>query len=133
LTFGPDHRLSIIAAPGAAFALLVVILGTDPVQRTFSAAVVVALLAIVFGDVYFAPRLTVTHSGVRVYAPFDRATLGWHEIDSIEARNIRRYGLVSSTLEISAGERLIVLDKRDLKGDPWAVAGSIAQFRFTQA
>ena len=131
LTFGPDYRLSIIAVPGAAFALLVVLLGSDPVQRTFSAAVVVALLAIVFGDVYFAPRLTITGTGLRVYAPFQRAMLGWHEIDTIEARATRRYGLVTTTLEISSGERLIVLDRRDLKNDPRAVLSTISEFRLT--
>ena len=129
LTFGPDYRLTIIAAPGAAFALLVVILASDPVQRTFSAAVVIALLAIVVSDLYFAPRLTVTAAGVRVFAPFQRARLEWAEIESLDARATRRYGLVSTTLEISAGEALIVLDRRDLKHDPRAVVAAIAEFR----
>jgi len=67
-----------------------------------------------------------------VRAPLDRAQLSWDDIDSIKAVTVSRYGLHSSILEISAGERLIILDKKDLAGDPWAVAATIAEFRFTR-
>lgn len=131
LAFGPDYRLSFAAVPGAGLAALIAIFGTDAVQRFFSVVVVIVLLALVATDFLFAPRLTVSDDGLRVFAPFDRVTLRWEEIESIQARNVRRYGIVSTGLEISAGERLVVLDKRDLAADPWAVAGVIADFRLT--
>ena len=129
LTFGPDWRTAIIAVPGAGFAALVAIFATDPVQRAFAAVVVVALLAIAAADFFFAPRLTITDQGLRVHAPLERARLRWDEVDSIAATTSRRLGLRAPTLEISAGERLIVLDRRDLAADPWAVANRIAEFR----
>jgi hypothetical protein len=99
------------------------------VQRAFAAAVVVALLAIAAADAVFAPRLTVTEEGIRVHAPFDRARLPWSDIDAVVATSARRFGVRTSILEISAGERLLVLDRRDLAADPWAVANRIAEFR----
>jgi hypothetical protein len=131
LTFGPDWRTTVIAVPGAAFAALVALFADDPVQRVFAVAVVLALLAIAAGDVFFAPRLTVTDDEVRVHGPFDRARLPWTQVDSVKATTSSRFGLRSSALEISAGERLLVLDRRDLAADPWAVANRIAEFRTT--
>jgi hypothetical protein len=129
LTFGPDWRTTVIAVPGAAFAALVAIFADDPAQRAFAVVVVLALLAIAAGDLFFAPRLTVTDDGLRVHAPFDRAQLSWSEVDSVKASTSSRFGIRSSALEISAGERLLMLDRRDLAADPWAVVNRIAEFR----
>jgi hypothetical protein len=129
IDFGPDWRLTIIALPGAAFAALVGLFADDPAQRLFAVVVVVVLLALGLGDVIFAPRLSVDGQGLRVRAPFDRARLAWDQVDWVKATTSQRYGLRTSVLEISAGERLIVLDRRDLAADPWAVASRIREFR----
>lgn len=129
LTFGPEWRTTFIAIPGAGFAALIAFFADEPVQRVFAGVVVVALLLIAAADVCFSPRLTVTGEEVRVHGPFDRARLPWNEIDTIQATSSTRFGLHTALLEINAGERLIVLDKKDLAADPWAVAGKIAEFR----
>ncbi|MGN6605852.1 MAG: PH domain-containing protein [Jatrophihabitans sp.] len=118
-----------IALPGAALAGLVAVLGTDPVQRFFSIVVVLVLLALAVADLVFRPRLVVDADGLRVFGPFDRVALPWSAVASVRASTSQRYGLRTTVLEIDAGERLVVLDKRDLAADPWAVARAIGDFR----
>ena len=128
LCFGPDRRLLVVALPGALFAGLLAFVGDDPVQRFFSLVVVVVLLAVVATDLVFAPRLTVDPAGLRVFAPLDRAHVGWAELESVHASSTQRYGLRSTVLEIDAGDRLLVLDRRDLAADPWEVASAIVEY-----
>jgi hypothetical protein len=94
---------------------------------------VVALLLIAGADICFSPRLTVTDAELSVRSPFDRARLPWSEIESIQATSSKRFGLHSAMLEISAGERLIILDKKDLAADPWTVVNKIAEYRAAAA
>jgi hypothetical protein len=113
--------------PGAGFAALVLAFADDPAQRLFAGVVVLVLLVIAASDLIFAPRLTVDEDGLRVYAPFDRVRLPWRDIDSVTVSTVRRLGLRSAILEISAGDRLVVLDRHDLAADPWAVTNRIAE------
>jgi hypothetical protein len=80
-------------------------------------------------ELVFRPRLVVTADGLRIHGPFDRAVLPWAAIVTVQASTSQRYGLRSHVLEIDAGERLVVLDRRDLSADPWAVARAITDFR----
>jgi Bacterial PH domain len=132
VTFGPDRRLSFVAAPGAVLALAYFLLADDAPQRLFTGVVVVVLLAIVATDLVFAPRLVVSPEGLRVRTPFDRATLPWPELDFVRATTSQRYGLRTVVLEISAGDRLLVLDRRDLAADPEKVADVIERYRLTR-
>lgn len=129
LAFGPDLRPLVITVPGAVLAAVAAAVADDPVQRFFSIVVALVLVAVTAAELVFRPRLVVTADGLRVNGPFDRAVLPWASIVTVQASTSQRYGLRSHVLEIDAGERLVVLDRRDLAADPWAVARAITDFR----
>ncbi len=128
LTFGPDRRITALAAVGALVALgLAIGSGDGPGRLLFGLAAVV-LAGYVVSDLVFAPRLVVDAAGLRVRSPLARAELGWAQLDDVHADARTRYGLRSVTLEIDAGETLIVLSRRALGADPQTVAGAVRAF-----
>jgi hypothetical protein len=97
--------------------------------RLLLGIVALVLAAIAVSDVVFAPRLTATFAGLAVFAPSARARLRWSEIDSIRVDTNSHLGLRNSTLEIEAGDRLIVLTRRGLGCDPETVATQLSTLR----
>jgi hypothetical protein len=82
--------------------------------------------AVLFGyavsDLLFAPRLSAGPAGLVVRSPWVWVRLPWESVDAVRADARVRHGLRSVTLEIDAGERLIVLSRRALGADPETVA-----------
>ena len=55
---------------------------------------------------------------MRIRTPLTRADLAWREVEDVSADVRSRYGLRSTTLEVDAGEVLVVFSRRSLGADP---------------
>ncbi len=126
--FGPNRRLAGAGLGLAIVAALVAGLGHDPQGRLLAGCAAAVLLIISLADLLFWPRLSASADGVVVKAPAARAHLPWSQIDVIRVDERSRLGLSSRTLEIDAGERLIVLSKRSLGADPRDVQALVTAF-----
>lgn len=126
--FGPDRRLTLVTAVGAALALLAVLLTSDPDGRLLFAGAALVLAGYAVIDVRCWPRLAADADGILVRSPFARIVLPWSEIEGVRADVRERLGLRATTLEIDAGERLIVFSRRALGADPAHVADVVLAF-----
>lgn len=127
--FGPDRRLTALAGIGALIGIgLCVTVGDAPGRLLFGLATLV-LVGYAVGDLLWFPRLSADRTGVRIRTPFTRADLAWDVVETVRADVRNRYGLRSSTLEVDAGDVLVVFSRRSLGTDPEAAAGLIAAMR----
>ena len=127
--FRPDPRLTAAAGAGALVALVLSLTTADLGGRLLWAGAAVVLVGYVATDLIWSPRLAADASGVRIRSPFTRADLRWDEIDAITADVRSRYGLRSTTLEVDAGELLVVFSRRSLGADPEMAAGLVRAMR----
>ena len=102
---------------------------TDAPGRVLYLLAAVVLGVLSAGDLLVNPRLIVDPAGLRVRSALSTSVVGWAEIEDIRVDERSRLGLASRTLEIDAGDRLIVLSGRALGTDVRTVAGLIAAFR----
>jgi Bacterial PH domain len=123
--FAPDRRLTAAAGAGALVAVLLSLTTADLAGRLLWAGAAVVLLGYVATDLIWSPRLAADATGVRIRSPFARADLRWDEIHSVTADVRSRYGLRSSSLEVDAGDLLVVFSRRSLGADPETVAGLV--------
>jgi len=121
--FGPDRRYTALAGVGFLAAVAALVLSHDPPGRLLAAIAVLALLVFIGTDLLFAPRLTVSVSGIVINSPFTRRTVPWPEVERVSADRRSRLGLTSVTLEIDAGAVLAVFSKRALGADPTTSPG----------
>jgi hypothetical protein len=126
--FGPDRRLTAVAAVAAVIAVVLCV-GADSLGRVLFAVAAVVLAGYAVGDLVWWPRLCADAAGVRVRTPFTRADLRWEAIESIHADVRTRYGLRSASLEVDAGDVLVVFSRRSLGADPETVAGLVTAMR----
>lgn len=126
--FGPDRRLTAAMALGAVVAALAAALASDAPGRILLGGAALLLGAYSVTDLVFSPRLVLSGRGLRVHSPLARAELPWSGVD-VRADTRQRYGLRLVTLEIDAGDQLIVLSRRALGADPEQVAALAAGFR----
>ena len=61
-----------------------------------------------------------------------RRRLPWSALQRVDVDERSRYGLVSRTLELDAGDTLVVLGRRALGDDPRDVADALARIRYTR-
>ena len=126
--FGPDRRLIGLSAALAAIAITVVVVSHDPAGRLLAGVAAAVLAGYAVTDVVFWPRLTASGDGLRVRTPAARAHLAWSQIDAIRVDERYRLGLRSRTLEVDAGDLLVVLSGRALGDDPRTVLGLLQAF-----
>lgn len=126
-TFGPDRRGTLACAGGVVVALGLAA-ATDAAGRILFGLAAVVLLAYVVTDLIYSPRLVADASGLRVHSPFTSVQLTWADVDRVQADSRLRLGLRSVTLEVDAGETLVVLSRRALGQDPELVAEVIGRF-----
>ena len=132
LRFGPDRRLTALIGLASVGALASAFAAPDrPGQLLFALAVIV-LLGYVLGDLIFWPRLYVDAGGIRVRTPLARMDLPWVDIDDVRADLRTRHGLRSATLEVDAGQTLVVFSRRSLGADPTAVRDLVRAFASDQ-
>ncbi len=125
--FGPDRRLTAVTG-GLSVVAVFVALSTDPAGQVLLAGAALVLLSYTVTDLVFWPRLTVTGEGLSIKAPLTRTQLSWSDIDAVHADARQRLGLRSVTLEIDAGEQLVVFSRRALGADPETAASVIRAF-----
>ena len=102
---------------------------SDVGGRLLWAGAALVLVGYVATDLIWSPRLAADATGVRIRSPFARADLRWDQIDAITADVRSRYGVRSSTLEVDAGELLVVFSRRSLGAEPETVAGLVRAMR----
>ena len=129
LRFGPDRRLTALTGVLAVIAIAAAALASDPAGQLLLAGAALVLLAYTVTDLVFWPRLTVSADGLLVRTPATRRLIPWSEVQAVRADTRQRAGLRSVTLEIDAGERLVVFSRRALGADPTDVAGLISAFQ----
>jgi hypothetical protein len=128
LRFGPDRRLTALTGILAVIAIAVAALASDAAGRLLLAGAALVLLAYTVTDLVFWPRLTVSADGLLLRTPATRGLIPWSEVEAVRADTRQRAGLRSVTLEIDAGQRLVVFSRRALGADPTEVAGLVSAF-----
>jgi hypothetical protein len=123
--FGPDLRLSAIVFLAATGAVALAITTDDNGGRLIWGIAAVILAGYSIGDVIFWPRLVADPNGLRIRTPLTRADLVWADVAGVRADVRSRYGLRTSTLEIDAGQTLVVFSRRALGADPDTVSNLV--------
>jgi Bacterial PH domain len=123
----PIETAAILAA-----GLVVLILAAlaDPAGRLLLGVAGLGLLAVATTDLLLRPRLTADAAGIQVRTLATRHRLPWSALRRVEVDEHSRYGLMSRTLELEAGELLVVLGRRTLGADPRDVADALARIRY---
>jgi hypothetical protein len=113
--------------------LVVVLLAllADPAGRLLLGVAALGLFVLGGADLLLRPRLAADRTGIQVRTLTSRHRLPWSAIERIDVDEHNRYGLTSRTLELEAGELLVVLGKRALGADPRDVASTLARIRYT--
>lgn len=124
-----ETALAILA--GLVVLLLAVV--ADTAGRLLLGVAAAGLLTVGAADLLLRPRLAADRAGVQVRTLASRHRLPWSTIQRVDVDEHTRYGLTSRTLELEAGELLVVLSKRTLGADPRDVADALARIRYTAA
>jgi hypothetical protein len=104
---------------------------SDPAGRILFSVAGAGLLVLAATDLLFRPRLSASPYGLRLRTLSVRRDLPWDRIERVVVDERHRLGLTARTLEIDAGETLVVLGRRGLGADPRDVADAIARIRYT--
>lgn len=129
LRFGPDRRLTALTGTLALIAVTAALLASDTAGGLLLSGAAVVLLGYTVTDLIFWPRLTVSAEGLSIRTPAARGLVPWSEVEAVRADARQRAGLRSVTLEIDAGEYLVVFSRRALGADPAQVADLIGAFQ----
>jgi Bacterial PH domain len=121
------------AAILAGLVVLLLAVLADPAGRLLLGVAALGLLTLGAADLALRPRLAADRTGIQVRTLASRHRLPWSAIRRLDVDEHTRYGLTSRTLELEAGELLVVLGKRTLGADPRDVADTLARIRFTAA
>ena len=127
--FGPDRRITALSAVLAAVAVVFIVVSGDGAGRVLAGVAALLLVGYAATDLAFWPRLIATASGLQVRTPTTRARLAWSDVDAVRVDERSHLGLMSRTLEIDAGARLVVLSNRALGADPRDVLALVQAFR----
>ncbi len=123
--FGPDLRLSAVVFLIAVGALGLAVVTDDAGGRLIFAIAALILAGYSVGDVIFWPRLVADPTGLRIRTPLTRVDVAWADVAEVRADVRSRYGLRTATLEIDAGETLVVFSRRALGADPDTVSNLV--------
>lgn len=123
--FGPDRRLTAALGLGCVIAATAAALTSDKAGRLLFGCAAVVLACYVVADLVFSPRLVVNADGLIIRSPLVRTRLAWTEVNRVDAVTRVRHGLRGVSLEIDAGELLVVFGRRSLGADPERVAAAV--------
>jgi hypothetical protein len=122
------------AETGLAALAGLVILGTaffvDAPGRLLGVIAGAGLLVLAGTDLAWRPRLAAYAGGLRIRTPGRTADLPWDRVTAVRVDERQRLGVTSRTLEIDAGDDLIILGRRSLGTDPRDVAAALAGLRY---
>ena len=128
--WSPRPVETVAAAAGAVAGLLLAAVA-DPAGRVLFGVAAAGLLAVVAADLLLRPRLAADATGVEVRTLAGRRRMPWSALRRVDVDEHARYGLTARTLELDAGETLVVLGRRALGADPRDVADALAKIRYT--
>jgi hypothetical protein len=117
-----------VAALGAVVAA-VLAATSDAAGRLLFGVGVLCLVGLVLADLLLRPRLRADAHGLEVRTVALRRRLPWSAVQRVRVDEHSRYGLPSRTLEVDAGDSLVVLGRRSLGADPRDVAEALRQIR----
>ena len=101
----------------------------DPAGRLLFGAAAAGFAALAVVDLLLRPRLKADAYGLELRTLAVRRRLPWSAVLRVGVDERTRYGLTARTLEIDAGDTLVVLGRRSLGADPRDVAGALARIR----
>ncbi|MEN3358178.1 MAG: hypothetical protein V7637_2160 [Mycobacteriales bacterium] len=104
--------------------------GADPPGRLLFALLGLWLAGLVAADLVLRPRLRADGGGLRVRTFAVRGQLPWSAVQRVRVDQRSRYGLTARTLEVDAGDLLLVLGRRSLGADPRDVAATLNEIRY---
>jgi hypothetical protein len=87
------------------------------------------LAGLVAADLLLRPRLRADTNGLEIRTLAVRRRLPWSAVRRLTVDARSRYGLASRTLEVDAGDTLVILSRRSLGADPRDVAAALAEIR----
>jgi len=128
--WSPRPAETAAAAGGAVIALLLAATA-DPAGRVLFGLAALGLLALTVVDLLLRPRLAADPDGLRVRTLAVRRRMPWSALQRVDVDERSRYGLTARTLELDAGDTLVVLGRRALGTDPRDVADALARIRYT--
>jgi hypothetical protein len=105
---------------------------SDAAGRLLFAALALWLAGLVATDLLLRPRLRADAGGLVVRTLSVRRRLPWSAVERVQVDQRSRYGLSARTLEVDAGETLVVLGRRSLGADPRDVASMLNDIRYGQ-
>jgi hypothetical protein len=126
--WAPRTAETALAAVGALLAAVLAVT-SDPAGRLLFGAGAVCLVILVLADLLLRPRLRADADGLEVRTVAVHRRLPWATVERVRVDEHSRYGLLSRTLEVDAGDALVVLGRRSLGADPRDVAESLRQIR----
>ncbi|HEU4421584.1 MAG TPA: PH domain-containing protein [Pilimelia sp.] len=117
-------------AGAAAFALLAVAFGSDPVRLAVAGAAALVLVGWAIRDLVAPVRLAADRDGLTMVVGFaGRRNLPWSQVERVRVDTRPRFGLRTETLEIDTGETLHLFSSYDLGAPPREVADRLAALR----
>jgi hypothetical protein len=116
-------------AAGGALVAAVLAVTSDPAGRLLFGVGAFCLVVLVLADLLLRPRLRADADGLEVRTVAVRRRLPWSAVQRVRVDEHSRYGLASRTLEVDAGDALIVLGRRSLGADPRDVAETLRHIR----
>ncbi len=102
---------------------------TDAAGALLGVVAGVGLFALAAVDAVVRPRLAADESGLAVRSPSYRLELAWADVDEVRIDDRSRFGVRVRTLEIDAGETLLVLGRHALGTDPREVFAALTSLR----
>ena len=128
--WAPRPAETALAAAGGLVALLLVVVA-DSAGRVLLGIAAAGLFLLAASDLLVRPRLAADARGLRLRTLSVRRDLPWSQIERVLVDERKRYGLTARTLEVEAGDTLVVLGRRSLGADVREVANAIARIRYT--
>jgi Bacterial PH domain len=116
-------------AAGAAVIAAAVAATLDPAGELLLGLAAALLAGIAGTDLLLRPRLRADASGIEVRTLAVRRALPWAEVSGVRVDERSRYGRAARTLEVDAGDTLVLLGRRALGADPREVADALAAIR----
>jgi hypothetical protein len=135
LTWRVSPRLTVLKAAGAAaFPLVALAFGGDPVRLGVGVAAGLVLVAYVVRDLLVPVRVAADRGGITVVTGFaGRRRLAWGDIERIRVDERQRLGTRSELLEIDAGESLHLFSAYELNAPCAEVAAALEGLRAAAA
>jgi hypothetical protein len=116
-------------AAGSALVAAAVAATLDPAGRLLLALAAALLAGIAGADLLLRPRLRADATGIEVRTLAFRRALPWAQVTRVRVDERSRYGRTARTLEVDAGDTLVLLSRRALGADPRDVADALAAIR----